>query len=48
MAATFFVILTIQTVAILQAEFLRYVSPFLWPVLGEVVVVAGGTATYEP
>jgi hypothetical protein len=49
MAATFFVILTIQTVAILQAEFLRYVSPFLWPVLaaGSAVVLAAAKKGFE-
>ena len=42
LAASFVVILTVQTTAILQADFLRYVSPFLWPVLaaGTVVVLA--------
>ena len=42
LAAAFLVILGVQTAAILQADFLRYVSPFLWPVLaaGTVVVLA--------
>lgn len=42
LAATFVAILTVQTAGILQAEFLRYVSPFLWPVLasGALVMLA--------
>lgn len=49
LAATFLVILTIQTVAILEAEFLRYVSPFLWPVLaaGSAVVLAAAKKGFE-
>ena len=49
LAAAFMVILTVQTAAILQGDFLRYVSPFLWPVIaaGTVVVLATAWKAFQ-
>jgi hypothetical protein len=49
LAGAFALLLTVQTAGILQADFLRYVSPFLWPVLasGAVVVLAVARKGFE-
>ncbi len=49
LAAAFLLLLTIQTATILSADFVGYVSPFLWPVLasGAAVVLAVGRQAFR-